>query len=113
MSFRQIGSATLNSRETLIAQDGYWRNTQGLIEMWGRATLTGGGATAVAFPVPFPAQCFQVIANALDIPSTTIVRVIQIETFDVNGFSAIGNLIENGGTVAAPSMTALWRAIGF
>jgi hypothetical protein len=43
MTFRQIGCATLTTRETLIAQDGYWRHTTGLIEMWGRATLTGGG----------------------------------------------------------------------
>jgi hypothetical protein len=43
MTFRLMGCATLNTRETLIAQDGYWRHSTGLIEMWGRATLTGGG----------------------------------------------------------------------
>lgn len=113
MTFRQIGSGTLTTRETLIAQDGYWRNTQGLILMWGRATLTGGGATTITFPQPFPEQCFQVTATAFGIPSTTITRVIQVETFDVNGCNLMGNLIENGGTVSAPSMVALWHAIGF
>jgi hypothetical protein len=24
-----------------------------------------------------------------------------------------GNLVENGGAVSAPAMTALWRALGF
>lgn len=106
--------ATEISGDVLIAQDGYWKHPSGLIEQWGRADLAGGGpSTSIVFPLPFPNQCFNVTANPLASPSSTIVRAVNVETFDTDTVLLSANLIENGGTVAAPAITVMWQARGF
>ena len=60
----------------------------------------------------FPNQCFQVIANPLTVPSTTILYAIEVETFDVTTVKLTPNQM-SGGVVTSPAMTALWRAIGY
>jgi hypothetical protein len=67
----------------------------------------------ITFPEEFPNQCFQVIATAFGSPSTSITRVIQVETFDTATCNLVGNQIATPGGVTSPSMTALWRALGF
>lgn len=100
--------------DSLIAQNGYYVHRSGLIEQWGRDALTGGGgSTTITFPMAFPSQCFQVTANVLASPSTSITRSIQVETFDASTVLLSGNQIATPGGVTAPAMTALWRAIGF
>jgi hypothetical protein len=100
------------SGDVLIAQNGYWKHPSGLIEQWGRDALVGGGSTTIIFPEPFPNQCFQVIANPLASPSSSILYAIEVETFDTTTVALTPNRV-SGGTVTSPAMTALWRAIGF
>jgi hypothetical protein len=115
-TFQPVGSASLINREAnaLIAQDGYWRDWHsGMIEQWGRASLTGGGgSTTITFPVEFPTQCFQVTATVLRSPNTTIMQEVNVETFDTATVLLHGNQVA-AGVVTAPAMTVLWRAIGF
>lgn len=106
---------TLNSlaaARSLIAQNGYFIREDGLIEQWGRDTLVGGGSTLIVFPMAFPTQCFQVTANPLTVPSTTIMYAIAVETFDAVGVNLTPNR-DSAGIVDSPAMTAVWRAIGY
>lgn len=45
-----------------FSANGWARRPDGLIEMWGSATLTSQGQT-FSFPIPFPASCFQIIVS--------------------------------------------------
>jgi hypothetical protein len=97
-----------------IGQNGYIKHASGLIEQWGRDALTGGGgSTTITFPIAFPNQCFNVVANVLGSPSTNVSRSIEVETYDASTVLLSGNQIATPGVVTAPTMTALWRAIGF
>ena len=104
--------SSLAAARSLIAQNGYFITEAGIIFQWGRDSLTGGGATTVTFPMAFPNQCFQVIANPLTTPSTTILYTINVETFDVSSVNLTPNR-DSAGIVTSPSLTALWFAIGY
>jgi hypothetical protein len=96
-----------------IALSGYVVLTGGLLLQWGRNTLFGGGAsTAIEFPKPFSEQCFNVTASPNQFPSATLGYVVNVETFDVAGFSLSGNRVANGGAVSAPAMAVFWQALG-
>src|SRR3954467_3062287 len=109
-TFQEIGSASIVNRNAnaLIAQDGYWRDWHsGMVEQWGRASLTGGGgSTTITFPVAFPTQCFQVTATAFRSPKTGLMQEVNVETFDTTTASLHGNQYD-GATVTAPAMTVL------
>jgi hypothetical protein len=96
-----------------IGLNGFILLPSGLVEQWGQDTLFGGTSTTITFPVAFPNQCFNVVANPIASPNTMLVRAINVETYNTTTVLLSGNLIENGGVVSSPSMTVNWRAVGF
>ncbi len=72
-----------------LSESGYQKLPSGLIIQWGiYDTLTNtSGSTAegsVSFPIAFPNQCFQVIANPVNVPNdvwgAVSVRIVSVDT---------------------------------
>lgn len=112
MTFREIGSATLTTREVLIATDGYWRHPNGLLEQWGLVSLGLNSSTALAFPVVFPTICFNFVATPLVALNVAVAYCVSSSTIGVSGVTLMGHQI-SGGATTCPGFTAYWRALGY
>ena len=99
--------------DSLLELNGHWTDTSGLIHQWGRATLFGGGgSTTVRFPIPFPTECFNVVATPIASPNTGLAYTVQIEAIAVDQALVNGNRDDGGGIVTAPQMEVFWQAVG-
>jgi hypothetical protein len=99
---------------TLLEENGYSRNVDGLITQWGRATLFGGGGSStITFPMAFPNECFNVVATPIASPNTSLAYTVQIEAVTAANALISGNRDDGGGTVSAPQMDVFWQALGY
>lgn len=87
-----------------LATDGYKKFPGGFIVQWG-SLVTNAGPTAVVFPIPFPNQCFVIVAS--DQASGGLIAGQQNKTN--TGFEAIGRNNSGG---AFGIMAYGWIAIG-
>lgn len=100
--------------DALLQLTGYSQNPDGLIVQWGRSTLFGGGdATAIHFPMPFPTECFNVVATPIASPNRALAYTVQIESVSRTAVAVSGNRDDGGGVISAPQMDVFWHALGY
>ena len=99
--------------DSLLEENGFSQNPNGLIVQWGCATLFGGGgSTTITFPKAFPKECFNVVATPVASPNTGLAYTVQVEAVSSDNVLVSGNRDDGGGIVSAPQMTIFWQAIG-
>lgn len=101
----------------LLEENGYFKNSNGLIEQWGQATADEFGSISITFPITFPSLVFNFCPTPLVYPSALPVWVI-LNTLELTGCSITmyisPPLILEGILPYLPGSGASisWRALG-
>lgn len=90
--------------------NGYRHNPDGSIDQWGSFAFTAnGGTTTIAFPIPFPSGCFNVVTDVIA-PSglggagSYQANQPSVQTASTFQYRSISS--------SNPAITVVWRAIG-
>lgn len=93
-----------------LNSSGYRHNPDGSIDQWGSFAFTAnGGTTTQAFPIPFPAQCFNVVTDVIAPSGLGGAGSYQANQPSVPGTSTFQYRSVSSSN---PAITIVWRAIG-
>lgn len=93
-----------------LNSNGYRHNPDGSIDQWGSFAFTAnGGTTTQAFPIPFPAQCFNVVTDVIAPGGLGGAGSYQADQPSAPGTSTFQYRSVSS---ANPGITIVWRAIG-
>ena len=90
------------------ATTGWQKLPGGLIIQWGQAATNTSSLVAVAYPIPFPNNVFQVIGSCLDVNNADIVAINSTDGVNFN----LVAWVATSGSVLRTTTPVKWIAIG-
>ncbi|MCM7507041.1 phage tail protein [Enterobacter hormaechei] len=90
------------------ASTGWQKLPGGLIIQWGQAATNTSSLVAVAYPIPFPNNVFQVIGSCLDVNNADIVAINSTDGINFN----LVAWVATSGSVLRTTTPVKWIAIG-
>lgn len=90
------------------ASTGWQKLPGGLIIQWGQAATNTSSLVAVAYPIPFPNNVFQVVGSCIDVNNADIVAINSTDGVNFNLVAWVAST----GSVTRTTTPVKWIAIG-
>lgn len=112
-AIKNVGTSTgqipdMSSFTANRATTGWQKLPGGLIIQWGQASTNTSSLVAVAYPIPFPNNTFQVVGSCIDVNNANIVAINSTDGVNFN----LVAWVATAGSVLRTTTPVKWIAIG-